>query len=94
MLFALWRIGCQFFVFRYQMAHRKLARELSFAQLINDTQTLTLIIILKKKVGCKRTVKMLVSKSFKGAFTTGTITSYICISDEIYRAADEKIYQL
>ena len=90
MLFALWLIGFLFFVFRYQMAHRKLARELSYAQLINDTQTLNLITRLKKKVECKRTVKMLVSKSFKVAFTTGIKTSYICIPDEIYRTADEK----
>ncbi|WP_417624694.1 M56 family metallopeptidase [Paremcibacter congregatus] len=90
MLFAFWLIGFLFFVFRYQMAHRKLARELSSAQSINDAQTLTLITRLKEKVGCKRTVKILVSKSFKVAFTTGTITSYICIPDEIYRTADEK----
>ena len=90
MLFALWLIGFLFFVFRYQVAHRKLARELSSAQLINDTQTLNLITRLKKKVACKRTVKMLVSKAFKVAFTTGIKTSYICIPDEIYRTADEK----
>ncbi len=90
MLFALWFIGFLFFVFRYQMAHRILARDLASAHLINDIQTQSLITRLKKKVGCKRTVKMLVSKSFKVAFTTGTLTSYICIPDEIYRTADEK----
>lgn len=89
-LFALWLIGFLFFIFRYQVAHRKLAKELSFAQLIKDAQSLSLIAKLKKQVGCKRTVNLLVSKSFKVVFTTGTMASYICIPAETYKTTDEK----
>jgi bla regulator protein BlaR1 len=89
-LFMLWLTGFMFFVFRYLLAHRKLARDLSYAQSITDEQTLTLLTKLKKKVKCERAINVLVSQSFKVPFTAGTITSYICIPEVIYREIDEK----
>lgn len=88
-LFFLWLVGFLYFALRYQMAHSKLARDLSNAHEITGTHTLSLLKMLKGKVDCKRDVKILVSKSFDVSFTTGIIRSYICIPEEVYKTSGE-----